>query len=81
MAERVRVRVDGTWFEASSAENLVALLARLGRPARRSVTGEPRAALCGMGVCYECRVTVNGLPHRRACLIACRDGMEVWTDA
>lgn len=81
MAERVRVRVNGIWVEASSSENLVALLDRLGIPARRSVTGEARLALCGMGVCHECRVTVDGLPHQRACLVACRDGMEVRTGA
>ena len=26
---------------------------------RRSVTGEPRGPLCGMGICFECRVTVE----------------------
>jgi predicted molibdopterin-dependent oxidoreductase YjgC len=46
---------------------------------RRSVTGEPRAALCGMGICYECRVTINGAPHARSCQILCVDGMVVET--
>lgn len=47
---------------------------------RRSVTGEPRAPLCGMGICFECRVTVNGQPHARSCQIVCREGMDVRTD-
>ena len=48
---------------------------------RRSVSGEPRAPLCGMGVCFECRVTIDGRPHCRSCQTVCRDGMEVVTDA
>jgi ferredoxin len=37
------------------------------------------AAVCGMGVCMQCRVTVDGVPHVRACQTLCRDGMEVAT--
>ena len=47
---------------------------------RRSVSGEPRAPLCGMGVCFECRVTINGQAHARSCQIVCQDGMDVRTD-
>ena len=47
---------------------------------RRSVTGEPRGPLCGMGICFECRVTIDGVPHRLGCQTACAPGMEVRTD-
>jgi sarcosine oxidase subunit alpha len=47
---------------------------------RRSVSGEPRAPLCGMGICFECRVTVDGRPHVRSCQAPCREGMEIRTD-
>jgi len=47
---------------------------------RRSVTGESRGPLCGMGICFECRVTINGQAHLRSCQIPCRNGMEVYTD-
>jgi len=47
---------------------------------RRSVTGEPRAPLCGMGICFDCRVTINGSAHERSCNILAGDGMEVVTD-
>ena len=46
---------------------------------RTSVDGERRAPICGMGVCYECRVTIDGAPHQRSCLIPCADGMRVDT--
>ncbi|MCW5943489.1 MAG: (2Fe-2S)-binding protein [Fimbriimonadaceae bacterium] len=80
MARPVRVRVNGRWTEAIPTETVAALLERLGLPARRSLSGEPRSVLCGMGICHECRVTLDGDPHRRACLALCRDGMEVRTD-
>jgi D-hydroxyproline dehydrogenase subunit gamma len=48
---------------------------------RRSVSGEARAPLCGMGICFECRVTINGRAHCRSCQVPCEEGMEVATDA
>jgi sarcosine oxidase subunit alpha len=47
---------------------------------RRSVLGQPRGPLCGMGICMECRVTINGQPHSRSCQTLCEEGMEVRTD-
>lgn len=44
---------------------------------RRSVTGEARQAFCGMGVCGECRVEIDGRAHRLGCATACEDGMSV----
>jgi len=47
---------------------------------RRSVIGDPRAPLCGMGICFECRVTIDGVRHSRSCTVLVRDGMEIVTD-
>jgi aerobic-type carbon monoxide dehydrogenase small subunit (CoxS/CutS family) len=47
---------------------------------RTSVTGAARGPLCGMGICGECRVTIDGVHHLRSCAILCREGMEVVTD-
>ncbi len=46
---------------------------------RSSVTGQPRGPLCGMGICFECRVTIDGFAHARSCQIVCEDGMKVTT--
>ena len=48
---------------------------------RRSVSGEARAPLCGMGICFECRVTINGAAHARSCQIVCEEGMEIRTES
>ena len=46
---------------------------------RRSVSGATRAPLCGMGICQECRVMINGRPHQLSCQTLCADGMHVVT--
>jgi sarcosine oxidase subunit alpha len=44
---------------------------------RTSITGERRGPLCAMGICFECRATVNGVPHQRTCQMLCTPGMNV----
>jgi len=46
---------------------------------RESPSGELRAPLCGMGICFECRVTIDGVAHRRSCMTIARAGMTVVT--
>jgi sarcosine oxidase subunit alpha len=46
---------------------------------RRSVLGDSRGPMCGMGVCYECRVTIDGRPHQRGCMAIVADGMRIET--
>ncbi len=46
---------------------------------RHSASGQPRAPLCGMGICFECRVTIDGLAHARSCQIVAQEGMDVRT--
>ena len=58
-----------------------AALLNAGVACRVSVRGEQRTAVCGMGICFECRAQVDGVPHRRTCQLLCRDGMRVRTDA
>ncbi|GAA4558338.1 (2Fe-2S)-binding protein [Planotetraspora kaengkrachanensis] len=45
------------------------------------VGGRPRGMFCGIGVCFDCLITVDGVPNRRACLVPARDGMTLGDDA
>ena len=74
--------VDGKRVPFKEGDSVAAALlnAGVGR-FRRSVQGEARSPLCGMGVCFECRVTIEGVSHERSCLIPCREGLEVTTGA
>jgi predicted molibdopterin-dependent oxidoreductase YjgC len=74
------VTVDGRAVEMEEGASVVAALVLADRLCTRlSVSGEPRFALCGMGQCQECRVTIDGQPHRLACMAVCRAGMAVLT--
>lgn len=42
--------------------------------------GAPRGMACGIGHCFACRVTVDGHPGVRGCLIPVRSGMRVEPD-
>lgn len=46
---------------------------------RSSISGEPRGPLCGMGICFECRVTINGEKHQTSCMRLVEEGMEIVT--
>ena len=76
-SENFLIRVDGRAVEARSGMTVAAALLTAGIPGRTSVRGEPRAPLCGMGICFECAATVDGEPLRRTCQVVCRPGMVV----
>ncbi len=78
--EAITILVDGREVTAAAGVTLAAAMMNAGFTAfRTSLAGEPRGPVCGMGICFECRVTVDGVPHQRACLIACTNGMRVET--
>jgi len=80
VSERITIIVDGRMVNTEAGTSVAAAMMNAGiRAFRWSVCGEPRGPLCGMGVCMECRVTINGEPHCRSCQTLCEDGMEVQT--
>jgi sarcosine oxidase subunit alpha len=75
------VQVDGRPVAALVGDTVAAVLLAQGiRQFRRTPKrGEPRGVFCGMGVCYECLVTVDGVPNVRACMTAVAPGMNIET--
>jgi D-hydroxyproline dehydrogenase subunit gamma len=80
MLEEADICVNGKQCRVPCGISVAAAILRSGQIAfRTSVAGEPRAALCGMGICFECRVTIDGYPHCRSCQMAVRNGMVIQT--
>ncbi|WP_322056205.1 (2Fe-2S)-binding protein [Paraburkholderia sp. J63] len=83
MSETITLQVDGRSVSVARGSSVVAAVAlatnHVGVVTRRSVSGALRGPLCGMGVCQECRVTIDGVRHRLACQTLCADGMQVVT--
>ena len=81
MPEVVTLLVNGVEVTIPPGSMVSAAIMKTGVSSfRRSVTGEARGPLCGMGICFECRVTIDGEPHCRSCQTLCRNGMDVRTD-
>ncbi len=76
----VRIEVDGEPIEAFEGESIAAALLASGRRAlRHTPDGSPRGVFCGMGVCFDCVVEVDGNPSVRSCITPVRAGMRVQT--
>jgi glycine/D-amino acid oxidase-like deaminating enzyme/bacterioferritin-associated ferredoxin len=72
--------VDGERIDAVPGESVAAAITAAGhRRLRTDRTGSPRGLLCGMGSCFECRVSINGGPATRACLARVEPQMTVTT--
>jgi hypothetical protein len=76
----VTLSVNGSPVAVPEGATVAVAVAIAGQACRKSVSGEPRGPLCGMGICFECRVSINGTAHCRSCQILCEPGMEVRTD-
>lgn len=77
------INLDGKPVRALEGQCVAAVLVRTGTWdfQRNPVSGEARGPYCGMGVCFECEVVIDGAPARRACLTDVRDGMVIHTAA
>lgn len=78
MAAEARFTFDGRPVAAAPGQSLAASLTAAGiRAFRTTATGAGRGVFCGMGVCQDCLVTVDGVPGRRACMTPAAAGMVV----
>jgi D-hydroxyproline dehydrogenase subunit gamma len=76
----VQLTVNGREIRVPAGTVVAAALVLAGVSSyRHSVTGEPRAPLCGMGICFECRVIINDRAHVLSCQTVCEEGMKVVT--
>jgi predicted molibdopterin-dependent oxidoreductase YjgC len=75
------VTFDGRPVEALPGQTVAAVLWTAGVTSWRATRGEgrPRGVFCGIGVCFDCLVTVNGRPNQRACLVPARPGDVIGT--
>ncbi|MBD9666126.1 2Fe-2S iron-sulfur cluster protein [Variovorax beijingensis] len=80
MSGQTLLHIDGQPVRVKAGSSVAAALRVAGGMgvARTSVTGQPRAPFCGMGVCQECRVLIDGR-RRLACQAVCAEGMRVET--
>lgn len=77
----MRVFIDGVEVRVPADISVAAALRHAGcESTRRAFDGSARAAFCGMGVCFECRVRIGGV-ERLGCLVRVSDDMDIRCDA
>lgn len=72
---------DGEKIDAITGQSVAAaLLAANQRTLRKTrFNNNDRGVFCGIGVCFDCLVVIDGITNQRACLIEARPGMKVKT--
>lgn len=80
MPSQLTVSVNGAEVVVPSGATVAVAVVLAGQACRMSVTGEPRGPLCGMGICFECRVAIDGNLHVRSCQTLCEQGMDINTE-
>jgi len=80
MPSQLTVTVNGAPVVVPSGATVAVAMVMAGQACRISVSGEPRGPLCGMGICFDCRVAIDGNPHVRSCQVLCEPGMSVATE-
>lgn len=76
----IKLTINGKNVPVADGTTVAAAILNHGlEQTRPSANSGERRPLCGMGICFECRVTIDGVKHERSCMIAVRDGMEVVT--
>jgi predicted molibdopterin-dependent oxidoreductase YjgC len=74
-----KIEVDGQFIQAYAGETIAtAIMASGQRTLRWTIKrDEPRSVYCGIGICYDCLVTVDGVPNQRACMTLAKPGLVV----
>lgn len=71
----------GVAIEVQAGQSVGAALLAAGIRSWRTTRkqGRPRGLFCGIGICYDCLITIDGVPDQRACLTPARPGMILET--
>ncbi len=79
MSAEVNFYFNGAKFVGREGQSVSAALINSGqRDLRRTRFGnEPRSIFCGIGICFDCVVTIDGIANQRACLVEIADEMKV----
>ena len=80
MRKPITVKVNGKPIVVPFGSTVAVAVMMAESACRKSVNGEGREPLCGIGNCFECRVTIGENTYCRSCQVLCQPEMEVSTD-
>ena len=78
----IEITVDGETVTGLAGQTVAGVLLGAGRLSWRATrSGAPRGVFCGIGACFDCLLTVNGVADVRACRRRAADGDEIRTQS
>lgn len=83
MSDRpIRITVDGETVTGTAGQTVAGVLLAAGWVSWRTTrSGAARGVFCGIGACFDCLLTVNGVADVRACRRRAADGDEIRTQS
>lgn len=78
----VKIHIDGSPFTVPAGTTVIGALMSRGTMSWRTTRfgSAPRGAFCGIGVCFDCLLTIDGHPALRSCLVEVAEGMRIDID-
>jgi len=79
MSELVSFTFNGAVVKCEQGQSIAAAVINTGTLTLRTTRfgEEPRSIFCGIGICFDCVVVIDGVANQRSCLIAANPGMKV----
>lgn len=79
MTQKITFTFNGQDVSCESGQSIAAALIANGNRELRSTRfgDKPRSIFCGIGVCFDCVVVIDGVANQRSCVIAAKQGMKV----
>jgi len=79
MSELVSFTFNGAVVKCEQGQSIAAAVINTGTLTLRTTRfgEEPRSIFCGIGICFDCVVVIDGVANQRSCLIAAKPGMKV----
>lgn len=77
----VRVVLNGESVDAIEGQSVGVLLLEQGERITRTTRFNrmPRGMFCGIGICFDCLITIDGITNQRACMTSVKNGMTIQT--
>jgi aerobic-type carbon monoxide dehydrogenase small subunit (CoxS/CutS family) len=79
MKKNVSFSFNGSEYIGEEGQSVAAALLASGVTQLRSTrfNEKPRTIFCGIGVCFDCVVAINGVANQRACIVTISEGAQI----
>lgn len=79
MSKSINFNFNGRDFTGLEGQSIAAALIAADQRELRKTRFESssRSIFCGIGICFDCVVVVDGIANQRSCLIEIKDGMKI----